>query len=197
MRLKNVLLFAGLTLTVIQRLPRVASMPQFVPATSQLSSQLKSNTFGGDVQQSTFDPFGYDSGFWRTEYTTGPPKQGPTAADNPVAASAGIRSATPQTEIARNSEDKTSDLYIYSDKLAAALNETPVIVGPSEAQTVGEADELPATTQSDWEYAALNAADGPTVGSTSSGPSTTSAIAGFVGIIIVIGAYVSSGNRHQ
>ena len=192
MRLPHVLLFAGLTLTVIQS---AASMPQMDLPTSQLSSQLTSNPSGGDVRQAAFDALGYDSAFWRSEYAAGPLKQGQTADDETIAESAETGSATPQTETARNSADKTSDVFIYSDQLAVTLNETPVIMAPSEAQTAGEPDELPATTQSDWEYAALNAANGPTVGSTSSGPSATSAIAGFVGIIIVIGTYVSSGNR--
>lgn len=192
MRLKSMLLFAGLALTVIQC---VASMPQKDSPTSRLSSQLKLNPSGGDVRQAAFDVRGYDSAFWRSEYAAGTLKQDQTTDDEGVTASAETGSAIPQTETARSSTDKTSNLIMYSDKLVVTLNNTPVIIAPSEAQTAGEPDELPATTQSDWEYAALNAADGPTVGSTSSGPSATSAIAGFVGIIIVIGAYVSSGNH--
>jgi hypothetical protein len=197
MRFKQVLLCVGLALIVIQRVPSVASMPQIDPSTSRLSSQFTSNTSGGDVRQSACDPLGYDSGFWRTEYAARAAEQDQHADDNPIAVFRETRPATAQNETANPSADKASGPFVYSDNLAVIPIETAVIMSSTEFQAVGEPDELAATTQTDWEYAAVNATGGSTVGSTKPGPSVTSAIVGFVGIIIVIGAYVSSGNRNQ
>ena len=197
MRFKHVLLCVGLTLIVIQRVPSVASMPQIDPSPLQLSSQFTSNTSGGDVRHSAFGTLGFDSGFWRTEYAARPAEQDQNADDNPIAVSTETRSATAHNETAHHSKDKTPDAFDYSDNLAVLPIEIPVISGPFEIQAVGEPDKLPATTQSDWEYAAADATEGKSVGSTKPGPSVISAIVGFVGIVIVIGAYVSSGNRNQ
>ena len=197
MRFKHVLLCVGLTLIVIQRVPSVASMPQIDPSPLQLSSQFTSNTSGGDVRQSAFGALGYDSGFWRTEYAARPAEQDQNADDNPIAESTETRSATAQHETANHSTDTASDALVDVDSAAVIPTEVAVNIGPSEIQAIGEPDELPATTQSDWEYAAVYATGSTTPGSTKPGPSVISAIVGFVGIIIVIGAYVSSGNRNQ
>ena len=79
--------------------------------------------------------------------------------------------------------------------------EIPVIIEKSEYRAVRESDvETAAPTMSDWEYAAVTAtgsSKSTTIGFTTSGPSATSAIVGFVGTIIVIGAYASSVERKQ
>jgi len=175
-------------------MPIAVAMP---PSTSPFSRQLESNTSEANVRQSTFDPRGIDSGFWRSEYLARPVQQEQTDSDNPLATSAGTRSATPQAETVRHSPDKTLNFSRYSDNLAMRAIEMPEIRGKSELQATEEPDEEKGTTLSDWEYAAVTAAGSATRGSTASGPSATSAIVGFVGIIIVIGAYVSSGNRQQ
>ncbi len=194
MRIRHVLLFLALTLTVIPRMSIAVSMP---PSPSPFSRQLESNTSDGDMRQSAFDPRGFDSGFWRSESLAPPVQQEQTDNDNPVATSAGTGSATPQAETVRHSLDKTLNFSRYSDNLAMRAIEMPEILGKSELQATEEPDEEKGTTLSDWEYAAVTAAGRATRGSTASGPSATSAIVGFVGIIIVIGAYVSSGNRQQ
>ncbi|MBC7965053.1 MAG: hypothetical protein H7Z17_03925, partial [Fuerstia sp.] len=84
---------------------------------------------------------------------------------------------------------------LYSDNLAIVPIEIPVIMGQAELQATGEPEARDATTLSDWEYAVVKSGGSATVGSTASGPSVTSAIVGFVGIIIVIGAYASSGKN--
>ena len=191
MRFRHVLLVVGLPLVAIQRMPSVASMPQLDPSNSQLSSQFSSNTSGRDVQQTDFDPLGYDSGFWSTEYAARPAERDQNVDENPIAASTAMHSAT-----ALHSADRMSDATVYSDNLALIPIEVAVAIGPAEIQAAGEPDEFTATTQSDWDYAAMNAAGSTIAGSTQPGPSVTSAIVGFVGIVIVIGAYVSSGNRN-
>ena len=91
--------------------------------------------------------------------------------------------------------------FVYSNNLAMIPVEIPVIIGKSEHQAVRESDaETSAPTMSDWEYAAVTATSGSrstTIGFTTSGPSATSAIVGFVGTIIVIGAYASSVGHNK
>ncbi len=195
MRLTHLLLLVGLTLMVIQGKPSTAAMPQIDPPTSQHSSQLTSNTASADVRQSASDPLGIDSGFWRTEYTARPAEQDPTTNDNPIASSTETHSGTPQFEAANLATDRTPDSIVSGDNMVIGPVEILVTIGHAEIQAARKPDELPATNLSDWDYAVLKSSGSATVGFTKSGPSMTSAIVGFVGIIIVIGAYVSSGSR--
>ena len=61
----------------------------------------------------------------------------------------------------------------------------------------GESNLLEDAVMSEWETAVADSGASVTPGFTASGPSLTSAIVGFVGIMIVIGAYVSSGKRNR
>lgn len=129
------------------------------------------------MRQSVSDPPGFDSGLWRAEYLT----QRADENDPGVSASRGA--------------------FVYSNSLAMIPVDIPVTIGKSEHEEVRESDAgTSAPTMSDWEYAAATATSSSksaTIGFTSSGPSATSAIVGFVGTIIVIGAYASSVGRQK
>ena len=194
MRIKYVLLSAGLILTVNQPILTAIATPQIEPSTSPNPSLFTPHASGSDMRQSAFDSHGYDSGLWRSAYLARPAEDNKAADDDPIASSTTAHSATPETASAGHGKNKTSESILHSDNLAMVPIEIPVIMGQSELQSTGE-PERDATTLSDWEYAVVKSGGNPTVGSTASGPSATSAIVGFVGIIIVIGAYASSGKR--
>ena len=195
MRIKYVLLSAGLILTVNQPILTAIATPQIEPSTSPNPSLFTPHASGSDMRQSAFDSHGYDSGLWRSAYLARPAEDNQAADDDPIASSTTAHSATPETASAGHGKNKTSESILHSDNLAMVPIEFPVIMGQSELQATGEPEERDATTLSDWEYAVVKSGGNPTVGSTASGPSATSAIVGFVGIIIVIGAYASSGKR--
>ena len=152
-----------------------ADLPDAGASPLPQSSQLTTGTSGGDMRQSESDPPGFDSGLWRAEYLT------QRADENDTRVGPSI------------------DAFVYSNNLAMIPVKIPVIIGKSEHQAVRESDaEMSAPTMSDWEYAAVSATSSSkskTIGFTTSGPSATSAIVGFVGTIIVIGAYASSVGR--
>lgn len=196
MRIKHVLHFVVLTLMAIQRTSGVAAMPPTEPSTStsQVSSRFTSAASGSDVRQSAFDSLGYNSGLWRSEYLA--QQNDDDDADRQlIAASDGTQSARPQTGTSHQSRDNKLGPPVYSDYLAMIPIEIPVVMRTSDFLAAGDSEAQFTTAMSDWEYAAAAATGSKTIGLTTSGPSATSAIVGFVGIVIVIGAYVSSGKR--
>jgi hypothetical protein len=195
MRIKHVLLSAGLILTVSETITIATATPQIEPSASPHPSQFTSHTSGSDMRQSAFDPHGYDSGLWRSAYLARLAEKNQAADDAPVASSRKTHFATSETVSPDQREDQTSDSILYSDNLAMVPIEIPVIMGQPELQAAGEPEESDVTTLSDWECAVVKSGGSATLGSTASGPSATSAIVGFVGIIIVIGAYASSGKN--
>ena len=197
MPIKHVLQIVALTLMAVQSTTTgVAAMPQTEPSTSQVSSLTASDMSGGDVRQSAFDRLGYDSGLWRSEYLA--EQTDDDDADHPlVPASGGTQSTTPMTGVSNYSRDVMLGSSIYSDHLAMIPIDIPVVMRTSGLRAIGESEAQPATTMSDWEHAAAAATGSTTLGFTRSGPSVISVIVGFVGIVIVIGAYASSGTRKQ
>ena len=197
MRIKHFLRFVALTaltLMAIQRMPSVAAVSQTESSTSQVSSEFTSDESGGDVRQSAFDPLGYDSGLWRSEYL-GRQNDDKNAHRQLIPAPVGTQSALRQAGTSHHSRDDKFGSSIFSDHLAMIPIEIPVVIRTPEPQGVGESDAQSATTMSDWEFAAATATGNATIGFTRSGPSATAAIVGFVGIVILIGAYVSSGKH--
>ena len=201
MRIKHFLRFVALTaltLMAIQRMPSVAAVSQTESSTSQVSSQFTSDESGGDLRQSAFDPLGYDSGLWRSEYL-GRQNDDKNADRQLIPAPVGTQSAPRQAGTSHHRRDDKFGSSIFSDHLAMIpvdiTVDIPVVIRTPEPQGVGESDPQSATTMSDWEFAAATATGSATIGFTKSVPSVTSAIVGFVGIVIVIGAYVSSIER--
>ncbi len=197
MRIKHFLRFVALTaltLMAIQRMPSVAAVSQTESSTSQVSSEFTSDESGGDVRQSAFDPLGYDSGLWRSEYL-GRQNDDKNADRQLIPAPVGAQSAPRQAGTSHHRRDDKFGSSIFSDHLAMIPVDIPVVIRTPEPQGVGESDPQSATTMSDWEFAAATATGSATIGFTKSVPSVTSAIVGFVGIVIVIGAYVSSIER--
>ena len=129
------------------------------------------------MRQFASDPPVFDSGLWRAEYLTQHADENDTR------------------------ENPSIGAFVYSSNLAMMPVEIPVVIGKPKHQAVRESDaETSVPTMSDWEYAAVTATgngNSTTIGFTASGPSATSAIVGFVGTIIVIGAYASSVERKQ
>ena len=197
MRIKHFLRFVALTaltLMAIQRMPSVAAVSQTESSTSQVSSEFTSDESGGDLRQSAFDPLGYDSGLWRSEYL-GRQNDDKNADRQLIPAPVGTQSAPRQAGTSHHRRDDKFGSSIFSDHLAMIPVDIPVVIRTPEPQGVGESDPQSATTMSDWEFAAATATGSATIGFTKSVPSVTSAIVGFVGIVIVIGAYVSSIER--
>ena len=197
MQIKHFLRFVALTaltLMAIQRMPSVAAVSQTESSTSQVSSEFTSDESGGDVRQSAFDPLGYDSGLWRSEYL-GRQNDDKNADRQLIPAPVGTQSAPRQAGTSHHRRDDKFGSSIFSDHLAMIPVDIPVVIRTPEPQGVGESDPQSATTMSDWEFAAATATGSATIGFTKSVPSVTSAIVGFVGIVIVIGAYVSSIER--
>ena len=87
--------------------------------------------------------------------------------------------------------------FVYSDKLVTIPHDAPAVMDTHGVSTNGESDEQGEATMSEWDNAVAKSGASATPGFTASGPSVISAVVGFVGIMTVIGAYVSSGKRNR
>lgn len=155
---------------------------------------------GSDRTQSPFDVMGFDSGLWRSEYLTPPTED----IDDAKKTSALSQTADQLSELASlpsvpgpKAKKTTLAASSYSDSLVPMPIDIPVFTETPEVHTIRASEEDVDTTMSDWENAIGNSAGNATLGLTASGPSATSAILGIVGILIVAGAYVSSGKRNR
>ena len=205
MQIKNVT-FCVLAFVAIPCNLTNAGFPAAEPSPLQQSLEFKGINSGRNMRQSTTDPIGFDSGLWRAEYLTqqtdensdenSDEDEDKDPKSSVEATTGGEISASTSSIPASRGSDNTMNSRIYSDKLALMPIEIPIIAERSEYQPVREHyAESAVPTMSDWEYAAVTATKSTTIGFTTSGPSATSAIVGFVGIMIVIGAYVSSSER--
>ncbi|MEZ6032545.1 MAG: hypothetical protein R3C17_05610 [Planctomycetaceae bacterium] len=176
----------------------VGAMPRPEEAAVQGSLGIESDSSDGSMRQAKADPQGFDSGLWRAEYMTQPADDSGAEGDPSIAVRNGAQAVGGPAVLVPRSKDHAFGSLIYSDNLAMVPIEIPVVINKSEFQAVHEADaDLSTPALSDWEYASVTATGSKTIGFTTSGPSATSAIVGCIGILIVIGAYVSSGERRQ
>lgn len=176
----------------------VGALPQPEEAAVQGSLRIESDSSDRSMRQAKADPQGFDSGLWRAEYMTQPADENAAEGDQSIAVRNGAQALGGPAVPVPRSKDHAFGSLIYSDNLAMMPIEIPVVINKSEFQAVHQADaDLSTPTLSDWEYASATATGSRTIGFTTSGPSATSAIVGAIGILIVIGAYVSSGERRQ
>lgn len=153
------------------------------------SASAQSQSLNRSIPQIASDAVGFDSGLWRSEFLQ-QPKQGKD--ETAAAVSAEMQNAT-----ASDAAKSSPPAFAYSDKLVTIPLDTPPLIDPQMLDANGQATLQEETTMSEWENAVAVAGASVTPGFTASGPSITSAIVGFVGIMIVIGAYVSSGKRNR
>ena len=141
------------------------------------------------VPQIASDAIGFDSGLWRSEFL-----QQPTQDDVDTKAST---SDVMTAEATSGSAKSPPPAFVYSDKLITIPLDTPALVETHMHHADGESNLQEDAVMSEWQNAVAESGASVTPGFTASGPSVTSAIVGFVGIMIVIGAYVSSGKRNR
>lgn len=154
------------------------------------AQQTQAPSFRQLVPQIATDTVGFDSGLWRSEYL-----QQPTQDDDDTRVS---RSGVGTSATTTGSAKTPPPAFVYSDKLITIPLDTPALIETHMQHANGESSLLlEETTMSEWENAVAESGASVTPGFTASGPSVTSAIVGFVGIMIVIGAYVSSGKRNR
>lgn len=190
------LLFSLLVSMVIPGLSSTAGMPHSGSSPVPGSPEFTSHTSRGDMRQSAADPFGFDSGFWRAEYLPQGAVEDRTDDDSSFDKAIGTTSAHTPSGTAPQEQDDPLDSLTYSDELAITSIQNPNVTGSSELLQFGDSVAQSSTPKmSDWESAAATATTNATIGFTASGPSATSAIVGFAGIMIVIGAYASSSVR--
>lgn len=158
-------------------------------STCSAAAQPQSPSLNRLIPKIASDAVGFDSGLWRSEFLQ-QPKQGK---DETAAAI----SAEMQNSTASGAAKSTPPAFVYSDKLVTIPLDTPALIDPQMLDANGHAALQEETTMSEWENAVAVSGASVTPGFTASGPSITSAIVGFVGIMIVIGAYVSSGKRNR
>lgn len=162
-------------------------------ATSTLSGPLqKASSENG---KSLIDvALSYDSAFWRTEYlpSDDEKKAEGEAGQNADANGLSVGSDGHSQTHAASSIDAALEKLIQSDTIELATTAMPTPTSNTLGSSDSGEDSNPIEGMSDWEFAASEATDNATIGATASGPSATSAIVGIVGVLIVIGAYVSS-----
>lgn len=171
MRINNILHSIGLTL--------VGTLCLSICSAAQ---QTHSSSLGKLGSQVAADAIGFDSGLWRSEYIQ---QQKTDNDESPT--------PTPVSSLA----SAPPAAFIYSDNLVTIPLNTPALMETPAIQVNGESSFEEETTMSEWENAVASSGGKATPGSTASGPSLTSAIVGCVGIMIVVGAYVSSGKRNR
>ena len=184
MRNKHILHGLGLTLIATMLLSVCTAAPQ-KPSVSR--SML--------VPQIASDAIGFDSGFWRSEYLQQPKedKDKDKDKDKTDASSSDLMA----TATASGSAKQPPAAFVYSDTLITVPLDTPAVIDIQLGEASSQLGLVEETTMSEWENAVAESGASVTPGSTISGPSVTSAIVGFVGIMIVLGAYVSSGKRNR
>ncbi len=160
------------------------------------AQQTQSPSFRPLVPQFASDAIGFDSGLWRSEYL-----QQPTQDDDDTKASTSdVITSTSDvitSTTTSGSANSRPPAFVYSDKLITIPLDTPALTETYMHHANNESSLQEETAMSEWESAVAESGASLTPGSTASGPSVTSAIVGFVGIMIVIGAYVSSGQRNR
>ncbi len=149
----------------------------------------QSSSLGPLIPRIASDAVGFDSGLWRSEYLQ-QPKQDKD------------KTKVPPSEVMPNKTTSdpvksTPTSFRYSENLITIPLNTSSVIDTQIHQADGESTIQEETTMSEWDNAVSESTASVTPGSTASGPSITSAIVGFVGIMIVIGAYVSSGKRNR
>jgi hypothetical protein len=177
MRNKYILHGAGLTL--------VATLCLSICA----AAQTQSTSFSQLIPHTTSDAIGFDSGLWRSEYLQQPRQ------DNDEAAAS--TSAAKTNATTSGSVKSPPPAFFYSDQLVTIPLDTPGLIEPQMNNADGASGLQDETAMSEWENAVAESGASVTPGFTASGPSLTSAIVGFVGIMIVMGAYISSGKRNR
>ncbi len=153
------------------------------------AQQTKSTSLRQLVPQIATDAIGFDSGLWRSEFLN---QRNPEDNDAEEPGSDGTKPATPPVP-AKSPEPA----FVYSNKLITIPLDTSAVAETHVPDAKDESSLQAETTLSEWENAVAESGASVTPGSTASGPSVISAIVGFVGIMIVIGAYASSGNRNR
>ena len=153
------------------------------------AQQTQSPSVSKLIPQIASDAVGFDSGLWRSEYL----QQTKQDKDETKASTSGVIT----TAATSGSAKSTPPAFVYSDKLVMIPLNTPVQIQTHKFHTNGESDLQEETAMSEWENTVATSGASVTPGFTASGPSVTSAIVGFVGIMIVIGAYVSSGKQNR
>ena len=197
MRIKNLLFGAFVAVVATSGMMTIA-------AAQQTFSEISFAAFESDAKQSRFDPSGFDSALWRSEYLwqaseddlTGKESQGNSSPTEDVT---DVR-PLPATKGPNDAPERKKDAQAaisYSNGLITMPIDVPTAMESRGLTMDGNSHDAPNVTMSDWEKAVFNSAGKSTLGFTASGPSVTSAIVGFVGTMIVIGAYVSSGKRNR
>jgi hypothetical protein len=178
MRNNHILHGVGLTLVGTWCLSICSAAPQTQSASL---SPLIPKTASGSI--------GFDSGLWRSEYLQQSKQdKGTTKASATEVVTTVTTSGTTNTP---------PPAFVYSDKLVTIPHDAPAVMDTHGVSTNGESDEQGEATMSEWDNAVAKSGASATPGFTASGPSVISAVVGFVGIMTVIGAYVSSGKRNR
>ncbi|MDA1230695.1 MAG: hypothetical protein O2856_07975 [Planctomycetota bacterium] len=200
MRYQNLLYCAIVTLIILHGTMLFAVPQQNHSSPWPLSPEIAAVAVGSDRTQSPFDAMGFDSGLWRSEYLRPPAED----TDDAQKASDPSPTANQLSELASlssvpepNAKMTTLAAFGYSDSLVPMPIDIPTVTETSGFHTIIASEEDVDTTMSDWENSNANSAGNATLGLTASGPSATSAILGVVGILIVAGAYVSSGKQNR
>ncbi len=191
---------AIVTLIIIPGTMIFAVLQQNHSSPWQVFSGIATVAVGGDRTQSPFDVMGFDSGLWRSEYLRPPTEDiddAQKASDpSPTANQLSELASLPSVPLS-NAKKTTLAASNYSDSLVPMPIDIPTFTDTPGFHTIRASEEDVDTPKSDWENSIANSAGNATLGLTASGPSATSAILGIVGILIVAGAYVSSGKRNR
>jgi len=147
--------------------------------------------------RSTITANGYDSGLWRFEYL--PHTENDTAntanSDDAFTASSKNDSTTHNTNTVGEIDGALTKL-INNDMMEFATISVPIVTETADlSSNKPDSIEMTLETMSDWDYASSFINENKQRAGTANGPSATSVIVGVVGVLIVIGAYVSSGKR--
>lgn len=183
MRINNILHSIGLTL--------VGTLCLSICSAAQ---QTHSSSLGKLGTHVAADAIGFDSGLWRSEYL----QQQKSDKEEGDASATDVMQSDVMTSTPVSSSAKSPPAaFIYSDNLVTIPLDTPALIESQGIQINGESTFEEEATMSEWENAVASSGGNATPGFTASGPSLTSAIVGCVGIMIVVGAYVSSGKRNR
>lgn len=162
------------------------------------AQQTQSSSFKQLVPQIATDAIGFDSGLWRSEYLQQLTQDDDDDDTKPSTSTIMTSAKTAASAATSGSAKSPPPAFVYSDKLVTIPLDIPAMIETPMQHANGESSLLmEETAMSEWENAVAESGGSVTPGSTASGPSVTSAIVGFVGIMIVIGAYVSSGKRNR
>ena len=188
MRINSVSFFAATTIVATHMLSTFAAQLPTAPTSESLVHQILPKTIW------------YDSGLWRSEYLRQSHEEVDAAvieSENSSDAGDAIQNDPLTAVDASSGMTKPPAAIVYSASLISIPFDSPAATQSLEFQAIDEFDVQLDATMSEWDHAVSKAGGGVTSGAMASGPSVTSAIVGFVGIMIVVGAYVSSGKRNR